>query len=172
MKTVRLAALVLFGAVARAAAEPAEEMRGAPDMNPGPSAIGSLTELFSYSAAVDRTFSAAFEGVMVCARGGGSIGLRVEPGASDAVRGVTVICRDVVAHDESIDEATVTPDLLGRYNRSFGRNLRVDEGVFGFGPGHPAPGGVPSLFFTPITPEHARPAVHGVIADRDTPREC
>ncbi len=170
MKKTLLSCVLLTAFAAFAAAEPAEEARPAPAPNPAPSAIGVLTQLLSYGAVVDRTFSADLENVMVCARGlGASIGLRV---AAPERGGIAVVCERTVAHDTQRDEVVITPAVLDGFNRAFGHGLRVDSGVFGFGTGRPAAGGMPSFFFTPITPEHARPAVHGVISDRDTPREC
>lgn len=164
MKNVLLTCCFLLAGASRAAAEPFPEDRPAP-APAAPTSVEILTSLINYAAIMDPAFAAGFNGVIDCARISGSIGLRVQGG-------LAVTCEKTVAHDTQREAAAISSAVLDGYNRAFGRNVRVDGGVLGFGTGRPAAGGMPSLNFTPISAEHARPAVSNVIYERDNPREC
>lgn len=124
-----------------------------------PEPAAKLAQLVQFAAASGPA-AADLEGVIACVRGFGSVGLAVgAPGAA-------VLCERTVAHDTLRDQVFIPAAAIAAFDAATGDNLRIVNGMLGYGTGNPAPG-LPSMNFTVIRPEHAQAAILTLIAQRE-----
>ncbi len=127
-----------------------------------------LMTILEFLTANDRGFAEQFDAVVTCVREGGRAGLAA--GLDGRRRpAVSIACENgVPAHDPYVYGVTITEEQLAFYNQTYGANVRVTGQELGFGPGVPAPGGLPSPNYFVIGPD-ATLAVQQIIWGRDTP---
>lgn len=149
-------ALILTLAASAVCAREVDREPQRPAVAPQTVKLGRLIQF----AGTSGPAAADLEGLIDCVKGYGSVGLAA------GGPGVAVTCERTIAHDTLRDQLMIPASVIAAFNAAANDNLRVVDGVLGYGTGNPT-AGLPSANWTAIFPGHAETALLWLIAERE-----